>query len=261
MKREAIGFLVVSISRQGEAMRKLDEKNMAKARELHLKGLTIPQIAKKANVSTATIRRWKKEYNWPQVERNKGGAPKGSHNAKGHGAKKGNTNALKHGAYSNRGLDQEEEELISQLSTDPEELILEEINLLTIRERRIMKALNKYYSGEDMVIDKELREEKLREFETPEDEEQYQTKIREKITSGDRLPGHQYTFTTEQKNKDDYILRLEKELSSIQSKKTKAIDILIRIRLEREKQNENSNGNSLVKAWVESVTEERKKRG
>lgn len=245
-------------------MRILDEKKVEKARKLHLEGLSVPQIAKKMKVAASTINRWKREYGWPKVEGNKGGAPKGNHNARGHGCKKGNTNALKHGAYSRvywDSLDAEERELIKLIPTDTEELILGDIELLTIRERRIMKALKIYYTGEDTVLDKEIREEHLREFETSEDEEIYNQKIKEKITSGDRLPGHQYTLTTERRNKDDYILRLEKELTSIQSKKTKAIDVLLRIRLERDRQNENSNGNALVKAWVESVTAGRKSGG
>ncbi len=76
----------------------------------------------------------------------KTGAPLGNKNAAGHGAPIGNQNATKHGAYSGVYWDfflQDDEKDI-EIPEDEEAMLIEQIQLFSIRERRIMKAINKY---------------------------------------------------------------------------------------------------------------------
>ena len=72
------------------------------------------------------------------------GAPKGNQNAKGHGAPKRNQNALRTGEYATiwlDSLDEEEQDLYHCIDLDPLAQMDENIRLLTLRERRMMKLL------------------------------------------------------------------------------------------------------------------------
>ena len=62
---------------------------------------------------------------------------------------------------------------------------------------------------------------------------------------------------TTMENKDNMIARLEKELSTVQSKKTKAIEALAKLRLEKQKIAGESKGNEVVRAWAEAVVKAR----
>ena len=83
-------------------------------------------------------------------------------------------------------------------------------------------------------------------------------RIEEKVASGDRLPGNTYNMMTNMENKDNMIARLEKELSTVQSKKTKAIEALAKLRLEKQKIAGESKGNEVVRAWAEAVVKARR---
>lgn len=70
-------------------------------------------------------------------------------------------------------------------------------------------------------------------FKTEEDKQLYEERIEKKISAEERLPGDMYNMQTTMENKDNMIARLEKELSTVQSKKTKAIEALAKLRLGR----------------------------
>ena len=78
-----------------------------------------------------------------------------------------------------------------------------------------------------------------------------------KISAEERLPGDMYNMQTTMENKDNMIARLEKELSTVQSKKTKAIEALAKLRLEKQKIAGESKGNEVVRAWAEAVVKAR----
>lgn len=196
--------------------------------------------------------------------RKRGGQP-GNQNSKGRKSVS-ERYALKHGGYSAvywDTLDEAEKEMIREMDTDPETILLESIRMYTVRERRLMILINKYRNmvaskGEDisMVMSKNSRMEKKRVFDgTPEEQqvlkEEYDNRIREKIENGERLPGRDVQIYTETENKDMLIARLEDQLTRCQSAKNKAIAELASIqqaRLEREGGNDD-----LVAAWVESL--------
>lgn len=142
-------------------------------------GLSYKEIAEKHNVSESTVKSWASRH-WNndkkiQAARRKSkksqlkgkkscnqkgekksqkdaakprGAPLGNKNAAGNngGAPKGSKNALKHGGYSvvkwDEITDEERAMAESMEDTDTEDNLHEEVVLFTIRERRILRAIN-----------------------------------------------------------------------------------------------------------------------
>ena len=152
-----------------------------------------------------------------------------------------------------------EKDMIEDIPMDEEMLLIEQIQLFAVRERRIMAAINKYrnMNGEVSLFGFARTEDK-RAFKSDEDKQLYEERIEEKVASGDRLPGNTYNMMTNMENKDNMIARLEKELSTVQSKKTKAIEALAKLRLEKQKIAGESKGNEVVRAWAEAVVKARR---
>lgn len=189
----------------------------------------------------------------------KRGAPKGNKNAVGG---RGNPNAkppdaTKHGGYSAvywDTLDEDEKNLIEDMPKDEEELLIEQIQLFSVRERRIMKAINKYRNSESPVaLAFSQRSERKRAFENDEDKEEYARRIAEKVADGERLPGNEYSVFTQTDNKDQIIARLESELSNVQSKKTKAIEALSKMHIEHQKLDGGNKGTDAKISFVSLV--------
>lgn len=274
-----------------------------KAETLYHKGMKPSEIADRLGVPASTVRRWKAVQKWDSAEhmersekseknarktskksarktstrseRKSGGQP-GNVNAVLGGAPLRNQNALKHGAYSKVYADvltEEEKALAKELYTDEEDLLEEQIVMFTIRERRIMKAINRYRgminpaTGEEipLVVSGTMRQEHKRVFDGTEaekrwQEEDYKRIVQEKIDSGDRMPGRDVTVQTTTENKDDIILRMERELTSVQSQKTKAINALAQLRLAKQKADVDSKGNDYVRTWADAVLRARRDR-
>lgn len=235
------------------------------------KGIKPKELSEKTGVSINTIKSWIKREKSKKTDveegapaskkdaptKSKKGAPPGNQNAKGAGAPERNQNALKHGGYSAvywDALSDEEREMIEGAPTGEEELLIEQIQLFAIRERRLMWLIKKYteVKGGQYVSGVSSIEDK-RKFKDPEEEQLYKEVILKKVKSGERLPGQSYSAQTNTGATVDLITRLEKELTSIQSKKTKAIDSLIRWRLENRKLDGAGKGNELVDDWIASI--------
>lgn len=134
--------------------RKPDER-ISQAKEMYLKGMKLVEIASQLNLPEGTVRRWKSTYKWgnerseiksERSQRRKGGQP-GNKNAVGHGGTgpPGNKNAVKTGEFEALffdTLDDDERELLGMVQPDKEQLLLQEIQLLTVRERRMMKRID-----------------------------------------------------------------------------------------------------------------------
>lgn len=280
-------------TRSPDVDKRSEERKRAEQMYLESKGeLKLVEIAEKLGLPDNKVRKWKSLDCWEaklhpsgaktskkkSVERStkekgsvprKRGAPKGNKNAVGG---RGNPNAIppdvtKHGGYSKvywDTLDDDEKGLIEEVPQDEEALLIEQIQLFSVRERRIMHAINKYRnSKEPVVISMTSRNESKRTFDGTEaqkqaDREEYERRIQEKVESGDRLPGREYSAYTQTENKDNIIARLESELSNVQSKKTKAIEALAKLHLEKQKLEGNNGGNDVVKAWAEQVMKARR---
>lgn len=117
----------------------------------------LKDIANELQVSEEQIRKWKNQDKWDKVTlpksksnvtNHKGGQP-GNRNAVGHGGTgpPGNKNAVKTGEFETLffdALEPEEHQLIGMVQLDKEQLLLQEIQLLTVRERRMLKRIQEY---------------------------------------------------------------------------------------------------------------------
>ena len=275
--------------RSPDTDKRSEERKQAERMYLESKGdIKLVEIAEKLGIPDNKVRKWKSLDNWEgklhptkaenskkkPVERStkekgnvppKRGAPKGNKNAKGN---KGNPNPTKppdqtkHGGYSSvywDVLDDDEKGLIDERPQDEESLLIGQIQLFSVRERRIMQAINKYRAMEGPVaISMTSRSESKRTFKTKADEEKYNQIVAKKVAKGDRMPGQEYNSYTQTDNKDNIIARLESELSNVQSKKTKAIEALSRIHLEKAKLEGDNKGNDIVKSWADKVLKARR---
>lgn len=172
-----------------------------------------------------------------------GGAPVGNMNAVGHGAPKGSTNALKHGAYSlaKMGVFGDEELHVVEGDLDLETHLIEEIRFYTIRERRIMKAINHFTEQTDsegntgldaMYTDQSIETVDKRSFSNEEEAEKYKEEIKERVERGERLPGEKGQQQETKSNVANMILRFEKELSTVQRAKAATIKELAEYQVE-----------------------------
>ncbi len=133
------------------------------------KGMKYKEIAEKYGVSLSAVKSWASRY-WKKdscnqkakkLQPDKGraatrGAPRNNKNAagnKGGAAPERNKNALKTGEFEALffdTLEPEEKQLVSAMPDSKEQLLLHEIKLLTVRERRMMKRIEDISgSGED----------------------------------------------------------------------------------------------------------------
>lgn len=200
-----------------------------------------------------------KEKPKPDSPKRTRGGQRGNMNAVGHtegGGPEGNFKALKHGAYSIAKwgvLDDEEQEFLETIPDEVEDLLIQDIQLYTVRERRIMKALNKAYDAKGGIyLYSTQQSETKRRFKSDEERERYEEAIAKKVEDGDRLPGDSYTVTTTTASAQDLITRLERELSTVQRNRTQAEQALAQYWADRSK-DENSGGEGDTKTWVEAV--------
>lgn len=194
----------------------------------------------------------------------KKGAPAERHNEKGAGAPIGNKNAVKHGGYSSvysDALDDEEKELMKEIPDDGAELLMEQISLFYIRERRILKAINKYREKEDnekgnLVLSGAMTIEQKRKFDSAQHKAKYEEIRNEKIKEGKiSYMYRDYNVTTNTEAAINVIQRLERELTSIQAKKTKCIDALIKMQFEERRLQKGNSANETVEDWISAMME------
>ena len=260
-------------------MPRAPSEKVTQTEKLFNDGMAMVEIAKKLEVSDGTVRSWKNRYGWGKAskknkcnvakknekknatlqKKKRGGQPK-NQNAKG-GSGNPNPNPppdrTKHGGYVPvfmDALDSDEQELLGSIPEDTELQLMEQIQLFSIRERRILKAINKYreQKGEVAVMDVN-RSESKRSFKDQEEEAEYDRRQKEKVDNKAILPGKSYNIATHTANKDMIIARLEQELSTVQSKKTKAIEALSKYRIEKARLESESAGNDAVDDWIAAV--------
>lgn len=245
------------------------------AEKLYHEGMKLVDIAKKLGVPDGTVRRWKSTQKWDgeKKERNKKetersdkekanvrkskGAPKGNKNAVGHvpSTPKRNKNAEKHGAYSRiywDALDDEEIDMIESMGDSEEEHLLMQLQMFSIRERRLMKGIRRYRELEvenhGLSVKSVSRTKKAEDLLCPDGESAGAGKYR-KVTE---------TSVTHTEAVMNSIMALEAELTKIQRAKTKAIETLSELREEKQKLQDEKAGSDIVKTWAQKVLEARR---
>lgn len=185
------------------------------AYEDYLKGLKYKEIAEKYDVSLSTVKSWASRY-WKKkgcnpkekvATKKKKGAPIGNKNATG---PPGNKHAVKTGEFENIFFDTLEEDelcLIKNIEIEKKKLLEQEIQLLTIRERRMLKRIDKLNEANEVVIDTE--------------------------THGTQ--GDSEVSLVNYENKLNKIQNIEEALTRVQDKKQKAIDTLHKFEMDEQK--------------------------
>jgi uncharacterized protein YjcR len=153
------------------------DERQEQAKELFLQGMKLIDISKALEVPVGTIRSWKKRYNWDKksnatlhkrkrnVAKAKGGQ-RGNQNAIGnHGgaAPEGNKNAVTTGEFETLlfdCLEPEEKQLAAAVPNDKEQLLFQEIQLLTVRERRMLKRIENLRQADFTTVKKKKGTEK-----------------------------------------------------------------------------------------------------
>lgn len=182
-----------------------------------------------------TIETKKKPGGQPGNKNAKGhGPPLGNDNAKGNsgGAPIGNKNALITGKYERifkDCLDEEEQEACADLDTDELAQINLELELLTVRERRMMKR----------IINYEKKKEDIEEKITQVVQVSTQKNSVYDEATGQMKDSMVTTLVPKEmvqmkKSILDKLLRIEQHLTDIQAKKTRAIETKHRIVLARQ---------------------------
>lgn len=257
--------------------------NREKAFELWAKSdgkRQLKDIAAELGVSDVQVRKWKNQDGW-DAKRGKGtlpkkaskakgnvtkpkrhvGAPKGNQNAKGHGAPRGNQNRLIHGIYSQTywdTLSEEERDMLEEeMEYDTEWLLQRQIDLLTVRERRLMKRINEYREKNGgLYVASVYTSKERRDFADPEEAERYEELKRGKQREGKiSYFGAVANVATNANATIDLIQRLESELTRVQAQKTKCIRELADLRLEREKLDRENAGNEIADDWIAAMME------
>ncbi|MDM8134040.1 Putative ATPase subunit of terminase (gpP-like) [[Clostridium] symbiosum] len=139
-------------------MARAPDARAEQAKELFLSGKKLIEISEALGIPEGTVRSWKNRYGWEgnanatlrkpkcNVAKRKGGQP-GNKNAignRGGAAPENNKNAVTTGEFETLlfdCLEPDELQLVAAVPTDKERLLLQEIQLLTVRERRMLKRI------------------------------------------------------------------------------------------------------------------------
>lgn len=180
------------------------------------------------------------------------GAPRGNKNAAGHAPStpKRNKNAETHGAYSKvywDTLDDEELGMIESMGDSEEEHLLMQLQMFSIRERRLMQRIKHYREMEaenhGLSVKAASKTKKVEDV-TDFDGESIGAGKYKKVTE---------TSVTGTEPVMNSIMTLEAELTKVQRAKTKAIEALSKLRLETEKMKGENAGNDVVDDWIAAV--------
>lgn len=177
---------------------------------------TCSGIAAELGVPASRVRKWKSEDDW-EKERppGKSGAPKGNTNAVGNrggpGAETGNKRAVMTGEFESifyDSLDDGEKEMLNHLVHEKKELLRHQINILMVRERKMMQKLRDLRAGSTMVERKERWDTEL-------------------VNMGvGYLMKPNVIVATVNEASDERILRIEEALTRIQAELRRCVDSL-----------------------------------
>lgn len=197
-------------------MARAPDKRIEQAKAMYLRGQKLVDIAESLGLPEGTVRRWKCTHKWDNERSDKKanvrkrGAQPGNKNSAG--GPPGNKNAVKTGEFETLffdALDSEEKRLIDTVPMDKEQLLFHEIQLLTVRERRMMKRI-----------------EDIRTAECKEKGEPVQGMTLVKRQAG--IEKDKETDLKEYQGKLGQIQAIEDALTRVQARKQKAIDSLHR---------------------------------
>lgn len=236
-----------------------------KAEEMYRTGMSLTDIAEKLGVSPGTVRSWKNRQKWdgePEpkkrnvakkktaskskkktatLQKKKSGGQPGNKNAVGNtSSKPRNQKAVKHGAYRAvffNYLGAEDRELLENMSdVDEEDHLLKEIQVLTIRERRILMAIDEQRkkARHGMYVSSIEKHDEKRDFDGTDEEKAAQKALyEEKREKNDSMPGFKTGITTRSEHVLELTSRLDRELTSVQKQIAHDLKLLADLREQR----------------------------
>lgn len=233
-----------------------------KAEQMYHDGKLLKDIAEELGVPAGTVRRWKSTQKWDadkderspkkkpakkaskktNARKKKRGAPKGNKNAVGNkSSAPRNQKAVKHGAYRAvffNFLGDEDKELLENMTDfDTEDRLIMEIQVLTIRERRVMAAIEEKKKDPLYIssINQIRKERVFAKGEEGEKEKQEYKRVKEiAVAAGVAFPGEAGEKDTRTEATIDLIARLDRELTSIQKQISADLKQLEDLRMARE---------------------------
>lgn len=134
------------------SMARAPDPRIEKAKAMYLEGMKLVEIASQLNLPEGTVRRWKSTHKWEnersdkkseRSEKRKRGAQPGNKNSSG--GPPGNKKAVTTGEFETLlfdCLEPEERRLAQAVPEDKQTLLMQEIQLLTVRERRMLKRID-----------------------------------------------------------------------------------------------------------------------
>ena len=210
--------------------------NRDKAFELWLesgKNRTIKNISEELGVSENQVRKWKNQDKWenrealPNVTKSNGNTIQTNGNItnqskpakRKRGGQKGNKNRYEHGLYANPTMDmiprQELERLQRMDFADEESIIIDEIILLTSRERQLLESIQRYQDQKNgLSLDGVTRRT-----------------VESEGTKGSR--SKQVETTTRTRDVFDVIQKLQAELTKVQKEKRQYLSELRILRTQK----------------------------
>lgn len=134
-----------------------DEKLIKKIKKDYVAGAHYKEICEKYGIKNNELKNLISKKKWKRNgNKSRSNAMKKNKNSKGHGGKKGNKNALVTGAYEtiyDDNFTDEEKNLLTKFDFENEkQQLLQEIKLLTIKQRRINKKIDELKNGSKMTI-------------------------------------------------------------------------------------------------------------
>ena len=131
---------------------------------MFLSGKKLIEISETLKIPEGTVRSWKNRYKWDNatlqknnrnVAKKRGGQPnnKNAVGNKGGAAPKQNKNAVKTGEFETLffdALEPKEIQLVNMIQLDKEQLLLQEVQLLTVGEQRMLGRIEKLKSMENV---------------------------------------------------------------------------------------------------------------
>lgn len=263
------------------AKRTDEERKKLRILDMFAKGASTKDLASKFEISENTIKSWVKRTGTKRLQpvkkgapkkedmgakkkpkQGRPGAPKGNSNAVGaaSGAPKGNRNALVHGGYSPAYWDtltDKEKEAVCCSNPDPEQLLIDEINLLTVQECRILEKMNQIGQAKGgQAIASTVRSEVKRSFKDGGEEEEYLRRQKVKVDAEDILPGTPYNWTVRTEATYEIFRRLQEALTRCQAQKQRCINNLLQLRMAIGGSGKQAPENNLLEALVQSTKEE-----
>ena len=202
-------------------MARAPDPKIEKAKAMYLEGMKLVEIASQLNLPEGTVRRWKSTHKWESERSNKKserskkrkrGAQPGNKNSSG--GPPGNKKAVTTGEFETLlfdSLEPEERRLAQAVPADKQTLLMQEIQLLTVRERRMLQRIDLLRKSQDTLEEVSGNEMKMvavsckqgTEMDKDTDICEYQTKMRQ-------------------------IQNIEDALTRVQARKQAAIDALHR---------------------------------